>query len=68
MRLYNTLTKNEDEFLPKKRSMVRMYVCGVTPYDYCHIGHGRSYLVYDVLYRFLESEGFKYSGCKISPI
>ena len=59
MRLYNTLTKNEDEFLPKKRSMVRMYVCGVTPYDYCHIGHGRSYLVYDVLYRFLESEGFK---------
>ncbi|HOP55420.1 MAG TPA: cysteine--tRNA ligase [bacterium] len=58
MRLYNTLTRNEDEFIPRKRKMARMYVCGVTPYDYCHVGHGRSYLIYDVLYRFLRSEGF----------
>lgn len=58
MKFYNTMTRTEEEFFPKKRKMVRMYVCGVTPYDYCHVGHGRSYLVYDVLYRFLVSEGF----------
>jgi len=58
MRFYNTLTRNEDEFYPRKKKLVRMYVCGVTPYDYCHVGHGRAYLVYDILYRFLLSEGF----------
>jgi len=58
MRFYNTLTRNEDEFYPKKKKLVRMYVCGVTPYDYCHVGHGRAYLVYDILHRFLLSEGY----------
>ncbi len=57
LRVYNTLTGNKDLFEPMVPGKVRMYVCGVTVYDYCHIGHARSALVFDVLRRYLEYSG-----------
>ncbi len=58
LRVYNTLTGRKDRFEPLVPGMARMYVCGVTVYDYCHIGHARSALVFDVLRRYLEYSGF----------
>ena len=59
MRLYNTLTGREEEFLPGDPGNVRMYVCGVTPYAPCHLGHAMSYVVFDVLRRYLEFIGYQ---------
>ena len=59
MRLYNTLTGREEEFLPVEPGRVRMYVCGVTPYAPCHLGHAMSYVVFDVLRRYLEFLGYQ---------
>jgi len=57
LRIYNTLTKQKEEF--HAGSTVKMYVCGVTPYDACHIGHAMSYIVFDVIRRYLEFRGYK---------
>ncbi len=59
LRVYNTLTRNFDEFKTREKGKVYMYVCGVTPYDYPHIGHGRAAVVYDVMHRYLEYKGYK---------
>ncbi|MCX7823593.1 MAG: cysteine--tRNA ligase [Syntrophobacterales bacterium] len=56
--VYNTLTKEKEEFIPLEEGKVRMYVCGVTVYDYCHIGHARSAVVFDVIYRYLLFLGY----------
>ncbi len=58
LRVHNTLTGSKEPFEPLVPGKVRMYVCGVTVYDYCHIGHARSALVFDVLRRYLEYSGF----------
>ena len=58
LRVHNTLTGSKDRFEPLVPGKARMYVCGVTVYDYCHIGHARSALVFDVLRRYLEYSGF----------
>ncbi len=58
LRVYNTLTGSKEPFESLVPGKVRMYVCGVTVYDYCHIGHARSALVFDVLRRYLEYSGF----------
>ena len=58
MKVYNTLSGRKEEFLPPG-SEVRMYVCGVTPYDICHIGHAMSYIVFDVIRRYLEFRGYR---------
>ena len=58
LKLFNTLTGRQEVFEPIDPNKVRMYVCGVTVYDYCHIGHARSALVFDVLRRHLESCGY----------
>ncbi|HMS84361.1 MAG TPA: cysteine--tRNA ligase [Nitrospira sp.] len=58
LKLFNTLTGRQEVFEPIDPNKVRMYVCGVTVYDYCHIGHARSALVFDVLRRYLESCGY----------
>lgn len=58
MKVYNTLTRKKEEFV-KKEEEVRMYVCGITPYDLCHIGHARCYLVYDMITRYLRYKGYK---------
>ncbi len=59
MKLYNTLSRNVEEFVPLKPGTVGMYVCGITPYDTTHLGHAFTYLSFDVLVRFLESKGYK---------
>ena len=52
--LYNSLTQKKEEFKPISKNKVTMYVCGVTVYDNCHIGHARTYLAFDILFRYLE--------------
>jgi cysteinyl-tRNA synthetase len=59
IKLYNTATRTKEEFHPLEPGKVRMYVCGVTVYDLCHIGHARSSIVFDVLVRYLRSRGFE---------
>lgn len=59
LRVYNTLTKRKEEFVPLNEGEVRIYVCGPTPYDYCHIGHVFSYVVFDVIKRYLRYKGYK---------
>ncbi|WP_272699175.1 cysteine--tRNA ligase [Desulfovibrio sp. Fe33] len=58
MRIYNTLKRRKEEFTPANNNDVNMYVCGITAYDFCHIGHARSSVVFDVLYRYLKHEGY----------
>ncbi|WP_008314089.1 cysteine--tRNA ligase [Leptolyngbya sp. PCC 6406] len=56
--LYNTLTKQPQPFIPILPGQVSIYCCGVTVYDDCHLGHGRSYLTWDVLRRYLQWQGY----------
>ena len=56
IRLYNTLTKSKDVFVPLDAKNVRMYVCGPTVYDFAHIGNARPAIVFDVLFRLLRHE------------
>jgi cysteinyl-tRNA synthetase len=58
IRLYNTAVRKKEIFEPLEEGKVGMYVCGVTVYDLCHIGHARSALVFDVLVRYLRARGF----------
>ncbi len=58
MRIYNTLTKKVEEFKPIDKNIVKMYVCGPTVYDHSHIGHGRVYVFYDFLERYLRYKGY----------
>lgn len=59
IRLYNSLTKEKEPLKPIHPGKITLYVCGVTVYDHCHIGHARVLLVFDMLVRFLESQGLK---------
>jgi cysteinyl-tRNA synthetase len=56
--LYNSLTRRESPFEPIEPPKVRMYCCGVTVYDYCHVGHARSYIVWDMVRRYLMWRGY----------
>jgi cysteinyl-tRNA synthetase len=58
LRVYNTLTGRKEEFVPQTPGKVSMYVCGVTVYDHCHIGHARANVVFDVIYRYLRHSGY----------
>lgn len=58
IRIYNTLSGKKEPFEPIEPNKVGMYVCGPTVYDYCHIGHGRSVVVFDVIVRYFRSQGF----------
>jgi cysteinyl-tRNA synthetase len=58
MKIYNTLTRRKEEFLPQGEE-VRMYVCGITPYDEAHIGHAMSYINFDVIRRYLILSGYR---------
>jgi cysteinyl-tRNA synthetase len=57
LRVYNTATRAKEDFIPLREGEVGMYVCGVTVYDLCHIGHARSAIVFDVLVKYLRSRG-----------
>jgi len=58
MKVFNTLSGQKEEFRPKGKT-VNIYVCGVTVYDDCHIGHAMSYVLFDVIRRYLEFKGYK---------
>src|SRR3990167_2591976 len=57
LKIYNTLTGRKEEFEPLTAGTVKMYVCGVTVYDECHLGHARSALVFETIRRYLERSG-----------
>lgn len=59
LQVYNTLSKQKQPFVPLEPGKVRFYVCGVTVYDLCHIGHARSAIVFDVIYRYLRHSGYE---------
>ena len=58
MKLYNTMSRRLEEFTPSGDD-VKIYVCGITPYDHSHLGHAMSYIIFDVIRRYLEFRGFK---------
>ncbi|HEX6363327.1 MAG TPA: cysteine--tRNA ligase [Albitalea sp.] len=58
LRIFNTLTRETEEFRPIQPGQVRMYVCGITVYDYCHAGHARSQIVFDTVVRWLRTLGY----------
>ena len=58
LRIYNTLAREKQEFVPVEPGKVRMYVCGVTVYDYCHLGHARFMIVFDIVRRWLRALGY----------
>src|SRR5476649_75432 len=57
LKIYNTLAREKQVFVPMEAGKVRMYVCGMTIYDYCHIGHARMMMAFDVIYRWLKASG-----------
>ena len=58
MKLYNTLTRQKEEFVPLEGNNVKMYACGPTVYNYFHIGNARCFVVFDMLRRYLEYRGY----------
>ena len=59
MKLYNTLTRKKEEFVPLEEGKVKMYVCGPTVYDYIHIGNARPYVIFDTIRRYMEYKGYE---------
>ncbi|KPQ23457.1 MAG: cysteine--tRNA ligase [Halomonas sp. HL-48] len=58
MQIYNTLTRRKEPFIPLEPGKVSMYVCGMTVYDYCHLGHARVMVAFDVITRYLRERGY----------
>ncbi len=58
LKIHNTLTREKETFTPIEPGRVRMYVCGITVYDYCHIGHARMMMAFDVVRRWLRASGY----------
>jgi len=56
--IYNSLTNQKETFTPIEKNKVNMYVCGMTVYDYCHLGHARVMVAFDVVYRYLKASGY----------
>ena len=59
LKIHNSLTGEKQEFKPLRPGEVRMYVCGMTNYDYIHVGHARMLTVFDLIQRYLRSLGYK---------
>ena len=59
LKIYNSLTSRKETFVPIEADKVRMYVCGMTIYDYCHLGHARVMVVFDVVVRYLRARGYE---------
>ena len=59
LKIYNTLARDKQTFIPIEPGKVGMYVCGMTVYDYCHIGHARMMMAFDVIYRWLKASGYQ---------
>ncbi len=58
LKIYNTLARDKEVFAPIEPGKVRMYVCGMTVYDYCHLGHARVMVVFDMVQRWLRAQGY----------
>lgn len=58
LQIYNSLTRQKEDFIPITPKTVRMYVCGMTVYDYCHLGHARVMVVFDTVYRYLRASKY----------
>ncbi len=58
LKIYNTLAREKQEFRPIEAGKVRMYVCGMTVYDFCHLGHARVMVIFDVVQRWLGASGY----------
>jgi len=58
MKIYNTLTRQKQEFVPLVAGHIKMYVCGMTVYDYCHLGHARVLVAFDAITRYLRARGW----------
>ncbi len=58
LRIYNTQSRKKEEFKPLKEGKAGIYVCGITAYDFCHVGHARSAVVFDVITRYLRYRGY----------
>src|SRR5215471_6050369 len=58
LNIYNTLAREKQPFVPIEPGKVRMYVCGMTVYDYCHVGHARVMVVFDMVHRWLRAAGY----------
>ena len=58
LKIYNTLARDKQDFKPIEPNTVRMYVCGMTVYDYCHLGHARVMVVFDMVYRWFKASGY----------
>ena len=61
MQIYNTLSRKKEAFTPIEAGKVKMYVCGMTVYDYCHLGHARVLVAFDVISRYLRAKGYELS-------
>ncbi|MFI4853292.1 MAG: cysteine--tRNA ligase [Candidatus Makana argininalis] len=59
LKIFNTKTKQKEIFQPYNTNFVNIYVCGITVYDLCHIGHGRTFLIFDIIIRYLIYKGYK---------
>jgi len=59
MKIYNTLTRKKEDFVPLHPGHIRMYVCGMTVYDYCHLGHARVLVAFDAITRYLRARGWQ---------
>lgn len=58
LKIYNTLARDKQVFSPIEPGKVRLYVCGMTVYDYCHLGHARVMVVFDMVQRWLRAQGY----------
>ncbi|QJC37167.1 cysteine--tRNA ligase [Enterobacteriaceae endosymbiont of Donacia thalassina] len=59
LKIFNTLSKKKEIFSPINKKQVKIYVCGITPYDTCHIGHGRTFIIFDIIIKYLKFLGYK---------
>jgi cysteinyl-tRNA synthetase len=64
LRIYNTLSRALEDFSPMQAGHVRMYVCGITVYDLCHVGHARSAVAFDVVQRWLKASGYRVTSVR----
>ena len=67
LRVYNTLTKTKEKFVPVKNGKIKMYVCGMTVYSDAHIGHARTYVAFDIIRRYLEYRGYEVTYVQTLP-
>jgi len=58
LKLYNTLTRKKESFKPRRGKKINLFVCGITSYDFSHIGHARTYIVFDMIVKYLKQKGY----------